>query len=167
MFSKSTFQLRDADERDVALIQELAAKVWPQTYASILSPEQIRYMLEMSYSTAALEKQMREGHQFYIALRGQEPIGFASVSETQPGHFKLHKIYLLPSEQGKGTGRQMLETIFQLIRSRGGTLLELNVNRYNKARQFYEKLGFAVIREEDIDIGGGFLMNDYVMARSI
>lgn len=167
MFSKSTFLLRDADERDITLIQELTAKVWPQTYASILSPEQIRYMLEMSYSTAALERQMREGHQFYIASREQEPIGFASVSETQPGHFKLHKIYLLGSEQGKGTGRLMLETILQLLRTRGGKRLELNVNRYNKARQFYEKLGFTVIKEEDIDIGEGFFMNDYVMARSI
>jgi GNAT superfamily N-acetyltransferase len=167
MFPDSTFQLRLADERDIALVQELTAKVWPQTYASILSPEQIQYMLEMSYSTSALERQMREGHQFYIAMRGNEAIGFASVSESKPGEFKLHKIYLLGSEQGKGTGRLMLETIMQVLRTRGGKRLELNVNRYNKARQFYEKLGFTVIKEEDIDIGEGFFMNDYVMARSI
>jgi ribosomal protein S18 acetylase RimI-like enzyme len=61
----------------------------------------------------------------------------------------------------------MLETIMQVLRTRGGKRLELNVNRYNKARQFYEKLGFTVIKEEDIDIGEGFFMNDYVMARSI
>jgi ribosomal protein S18 acetylase RimI-like enzyme len=39
----------------------------------------------------------------------------------------------------------------------------VNVNRHNKALHFYEKYGFKIIREEDIDIGEGYFMNDYVM----
>jgi len=37
------------------------------------------------------------------------------------------------------------------------------VNRYNKAKDFYEKAGFIIKETADIEIGGGFFMNDYVM----
>jgi ribosomal protein S18 acetylase RimI-like enzyme len=41
------------------------------------------------------------------------------------------------------------------------------VNRHNRALHFYEKQGFKIIREEDIDIGSGYFMNDYVMELTI
>jgi hypothetical protein len=39
----------------------------------------------------------------------------------------------------------------------------LNVNKYNKAKFFYEKLGFTITKEEVIDIGNDYVMDDYVM----
>ena len=44
---------------------------------------------------------------------------------------------------------------------RGGELV-LNVNRDNPSTRVYEALGFARVREEKNDIGGGFFMDDYV-----
>ena len=41
-------------------------------------------------------------------------------------------------------------------------MLDLNVNRHNQAQEFYKKLGFKIIREEDVPVGQYF-MNDYVM----
>ena len=35
------------------------------------------------------------------------------------------------------------------------------------AINFYKKNGFQIIREEDVDIGNGYYMNDYVMSKSI
>jgi ribosomal protein S18 acetylase RimI-like enzyme len=39
----------------------------------------------------------------------------------------------------------------------------LQVNRANKAKFFYDKLGFTIRKEEKFDIGHGFFMDDYIM----
>ncbi|MDX2048977.1 MAG: GNAT family N-acetyltransferase [Chitinophagaceae bacterium] len=155
----------------IPLIRELAMKVWPQTYSSILTREQVDYMLEMIYSEASLQEQISEkGHQFVIAYDDKEPVAFASYSPLTEGDsriFRLHKIYILPGQQGKGIGKKMLDDISADIIPLGAEILELNVNRYNPAKSFYEKIGFAVFREEDIDIGNGYFMNDYVMRKKL
>ena len=69
----------------------------------------------------------------------------------------------MPEQQGKGTGKILLEYVINSVKEMGATSLELNVNRFNKARYFYEKQGFVVTGEQDIDIGGSFFMNDYLM----
>lgn len=160
-------KIRKATSKDIPLIRELTFKVWPQTYAAIVSREQIEYMMEMMYSEASLLKQMNEGCRFIIAYDNNEPVGFASCQETEPSLFKLHKIYVLNSQQGKGTGKFMIEYLLNDIRQKGGSALQLQVNRHNKARNFYEKLGFVTIQEADFDIGNGYFMNDYVMEKKL
>jgi GNAT superfamily N-acetyltransferase len=160
-----TLLIRPADLDDINTIGFLAQQIWPDTYGDILSAEQLKYMLKLIYSPKALRRQMVDEHQqFLIMERGEEPIGFASWSATPtPGVSKLHKLYVLTGRQGKGLGRTFLQFILESIRPEGATRLRLNVNRHNKARQFYERMGFAVIGEEDIDIGHGYFMNDYIM----
>lgn len=160
-------KIRKATSKDIPLIRELTFKVWPQTYAAIISREQIEYMMEMMYSEASLLKQMNEGCRFIIAYDNNEPVGFASCQETEPSLFKLHKIYVLNTQQGKGTGKFMIEYLLNDIRQKGGSALQLQVNRHNKARNFYEKLGFVTIQEADFDIGNGYFMNDYVMEKKL
>ena len=157
----------NATTNDIALIRELTFKVWPQTYAAILSSAQINYMLVMMYSEASLKKQMEEDCQFVIIYNDNEPVGFASYQETEPQIFKLHKIYVLPSQQGKGTGKFLLDHIIKEIKTKNAKALQLQVNRYNKARNFYENLGFTVLYEVDFDIGNGYFMNDYVMEKKL
>ncbi len=159
------FKIRKATTEDVQLIRELTFKVWPQTYAPILSKTQIDYMLEMMYSKSSLQQQMNKGSQFIIVYENNEPVGFAAYFEKSPSVFKLDKIYVLPSQQGKGTGRFVIDYIINKIKKKGATALQLQVNRNNKARNFYEKLGFVVIEEKDFDIGNGYFMNDYVMEK--
>jgi GNAT superfamily N-acetyltransferase len=160
-----TLSIRPADLDDINTIGFLAQQIWPDTYGEILPPEQLKYMLKLIYSPRSLRRQMvDERHQFLIVEQTEEPIGFASWSVTaDPGIFKLHKLYVLPGRQGKGLGRTLLQFIFETIRPEGATRLRLNVNRFNKARQFYERMGFAVTGEEDIDIGHGYFMNDFIM----
>jgi len=155
--------IRNANEQDIELVQELTYKIWPETYGSILSEAQIAYMLEMMYSTETLAQQMKEGQQFFLCCDGETPVGFAACSEKKDYTWHLHKIYILPGQQGKGIGRFMIDHVTSVIKSLGAHALQLNVNRYNKAKQFYEKIGFIVLREEDIDIGSGYFMNDYIM----
>ena len=122
-------------------------------------------MLEKMYSPASLQNQMDAGSQFIIVYEEDEPVGFAAYFEKAPLVFKLDKIYVLLSQQGKGTGRFMIGYIVDEIKQRGATALQLQVNRNNKAKDFYEKLGFVIIDEKDFDIGNGYFMNDYVMER--
>jgi GNAT superfamily N-acetyltransferase len=162
------FEVKTASLTDIPLIRELNLQVWPQTYAAILSPAQIDYMLEMMYSEASLKKQMTEdGCLFVIIYNEDRPVGFASFAKEENTTWKLHKIYVLPDQQGKGTGKFLLNYIIDEIKKAGGTSLLLQVNRYNKAREFYERLGFSVIKIADFDIGNGYFMNDYVMERKL
>ena len=59
-----------------------------------------------------------------------------------------------------------MDAVINNIKASGGQVLELNVNRYNKALVFYEKMGFRTIREEDVPIGP-YWMNDYVMCKQL
>jgi diamine N-acetyltransferase len=161
--------IRPAGPDDINTIGFLAQQIWPVAYEGITPPDQLQYMLNLFYSPAALRKQMVDDrHQFLLVEQGAEAIGFASWGAMkEPGVFQLHKLYLLPGQQGKGLGRSMLQFIFSVIGPEGATVLRLNVNRFNKARQFYEKLGFRVVGEEDIAIGNDYFMNDYIMEAAL
>jgi len=161
------FTIRKATPEDIPLIRELCYKVWPQTFASILSQDKIDYMLEYMYSAASLQKQMEEGSQFIFVYEEDEPVGYAAYLDKGHNIYKLDKIYVLPSQQGKGTGKFVIGYIVNEIRQKGATALQLQVHRKNKARNFYEKLGFVIIEEKDFDIGQGFFMNDYVMEKQL
>jgi ribosomal protein S18 acetylase RimI-like enzyme len=157
--------IRKAYPADIPLIRDMAYKIWPVTYGSILSQEQLDYMLKLIYNEKVLHEQMEQHIEFIIVYDGVHPVGFASSSLIEPQVYKLHKIYVLPSQQGKGTGRFIIDQLVKAMKAKGATTLQLNVNRHNNAKAFYEKLGFAVIKEEDIDIGNGYFMNDYVMEK--
>jgi len=159
--------IRKATIGDIPLIRGLSLKVWPDTYRSILPGSQIDYMMDLMYSEKALLEQMQKDIEFLLVYDDEEPVGFAAYSPVSSKVFKLHKIYVLRSQQGKGTGRFIIDKIIETIKHKGADALHLNVNRHNNAKGFYEKLGFTVIAEEDIDIGNGYFMNDYVMEKKL
>ena len=161
------YKIVNASVSDIPLVRELCFQVWPQTYASMLSQEQISYMLDLMYNEQELEKQMNAGAQFLFLYEEEKPGGFASYQEIAPAVFKLHKIYVLPSEQGKGAGKFIIDHIVATAVAANGKALQLQVNKKNKARSFYEKLGFAVIEEKVIDIGDGYVMDDFIMEKTI
>lgn len=163
--------IRLAGTNDLQTIHEMAEVVFRETYKTILSPEQMDYMMEWMYSIANLEGQVASGHVYYIALADDEPMGYVSVRKdcvdadgTQVWH--LEKIYVMPSAQGKGLGLRLLETAKQHVRDNKSGLkarIELNVNRNNPAVGFYRRQGLSILRQGDFPIGNGFYMNDYIM----
>ncbi len=160
--------LRKAATTDIPLIQSLVRTIWPIAYSEILTSKQLGYMLEKFYSKESLLEQFNEGHIFLLVSdEDGKDIGFASYNAINSVTYKLQKIYILPQQQGKGSGRLVIDHIIAALKPLGATHLQLNVNRYNKARSFYEKLGFIVIKEEDIAIGNDYFMNDYVMEKEI
>ena len=154
-----------ATAADIPLIRQLTFAIWPQTYSSIISKEQIDFMLEKMYNPTTLQKQIEEDDcTFIIVYDDKEPVAFASYNETEPQLWKLNKIYILQSQQGKGTGKFIINYIVDEIKAKGAKALQLQVNRQNKAKDFYERLGFKIIQTADFDIGNGYFMNDFVMS---
>lgn len=156
--------VRKATAADIPLIRQLTFAIWPQTYSAILSKAQIDYMLDMMYNPAVLQKQMEEaGCTFIIVYHDKKPVAFASFNETELQLWKLNKIYILQSQQGKGTGRFIINYIVKEIKAKEAKALQLQVNRENKAQYFYKKLGFKIIQTANFDICKGYFMHDYVM----
>lgn len=161
-------ELIKVNTEDLAIIESLARKIWPIAYQDILSKEQLNYMLKMFYSEKALKEQLRKKHQFYLLKKNEEFLGFVSFEiNCMPNKTKIHKIYILPNQQGKGLGRILFEKVKEEAIKQEQQAIFLNVNKYNKAKVFYINLGFKVTGEEVIPIGNGFVMDDYVMETPI
>ncbi|MCD8091437.1 MAG: GNAT family N-acetyltransferase [Bacteroides sp.] len=164
------FTIRKATTADCELIRELAQQIFPVTYQDILTPEQNDYMMEWMYSPENIRKQMEEeGHVYFLAYEGEEAIGYVSVQQQAEDLFHLQKIYVLPSRQGAHLGSFLFRHAVKYIKEvhPNPCLMELNVNRNNKALQFYEHMGMRKLREGDFPIGNGFYMNDYIMGLDI
>ena len=154
---------------DIPTIQKLAHAIWPPTFSEILSKEQLNYMLQMMYSEEALYQQLEQGIIFLLAIEEEKAIGFVAyeLNYKDAAEVKIHKLYLLPTTQGKGYGKRMIDEVASIGKSHAQKSISLNVNRYNKAYDFYLKIGFDKIGEEDIDIGQGFLMEDAIMEKRL
>ena len=161
--------IRVATVNDVETIRQLAEVIWRPTYSPILSAEQLDYMLTEIYSKAKITSQITQGEQTYLLLIEDDiVVAFAAYSprEEDGDIYKLHKLYCLPSTQGKGYGKLLVNRVCADVLAAGKNILDLNVNRYNPAKSFYEKMGFCVTYEEDIPIGP-YWMNDYVMRKHL
>ena len=160
--------IRAARIGDIENIMKLAAATWYPSYGDILSKNQIDYMLDLFYSREALTNQMESGHYFLILSDNGQDVGFASFEpHYKQDVTKLHKLYILPQQQGSGGGRLLISAIESHASANADKTIMLNVNRYNKAVNFYHKNGFEITGTEDINIGQGYLMEDYTMAKNL
>jgi GNAT superfamily N-acetyltransferase len=156
-------QFRKAIISDIPIIQKIAEKAWRPTYSHILSEEQTIYMLDMMYGSDVLMKQINSQIEFFLAVEEDQVIGYFAMEITEPSKMKLHKIYLDPDQKSKGVGSQIIAFIKEFGFKAGVKHIELNVNKLNSAVQFYEKMGFFRAIEVVLDIGNGYVMDDYVM----
>jgi N-acetylglutamate synthase-like GNAT family acetyltransferase len=156
-------QFRKAVISDIPVIQQIAEKAWRPTYSHILSEDQTIYMLAMMYGTEVLMKQINSQIAFFLAVEADLVIGYFAMEISEPSKMKLHKIYLDPDQKSKGAGTKIIEFIKDVAFKAGVRQIELNVNKFNSAVQFYEKIGFFRAKEMVLDIGNGYVMDDYVM----
>ena len=154
-----------ANISDLPIIINLTNKIWPVAYGKIISLAQLDYMIDKFYTETALGELMQKGHVFYLAQDDDgKYIGFVSYEiNSEPNKTKIHKIYVLPETQGTGLGRQFFELVKIKAIEQDQKAIFLNVNKFNHAIHFYTKLGFTKVKDEVIDIGEGYVMDDYVM----
>lgn len=160
--------INEISKKELNIIQKIVFETWPVAYGEILSEAQLNYMLDKFYNLASLEKTIEEGHRYFVYFENEIPLGFLGVQAgLKPDSMKIHKLYVLPQNQGKNIGFKLFQHAENLTKLMNLKRLFLNVNRFNKAKQFYEKLGMNVCKVEDIDIGSGYLMEDFVMEKEI
>lgn len=152
--------LKDAN---IDALKEFAESIWKVTYSHILSPGQIRYMLDRLYHPDLLREQVTSGNPLFGAYSGEQLVGFAHVFVE--GHqSRLDKLYVETLFQGSGIGRKLVDQAVTFAIESDCSLMTLRVNRNNvNAVAAYEKLGFGIVATHKKDIGGGYVMDDYLM----
>ena len=159
-----------AAESDLAAVAELARVIWRKHYPGIISHEQIEYMLALGYSFDALRSFITDGGAgLDLAYVGEKLAGFAGYYRPgPPDELKLDKLYVHQDHHGRGVGSRLIAHVERAASEQGRPTLILNVNKQNtKAIRIYESKGFAIREPVVVDIGGGFVMDDYVMMKRL
>ncbi len=161
-------QIRPATDADIPLLRDLAQRIWRACYPGIITPEQIEFMLGWMYSEDEIRRQLTAEIPWKIATLDGVPVGYLSWQHEDDGRVKISKLYVLPQHQRQGIGRAMLDHISTQARALGASAMWMQVNKRNeRAIGAYLKAGFQIEKEAVFDIGGGFVMDDYLMSRAV
>jgi diamine N-acetyltransferase len=155
---------RTATPDDIPLIQELANRIWPQAFLTIITQAQLDMMLSKMYDSAVIRNEMTNGVIWKIVEENGTAIGYLSYSMLDSTTCKLHKIYVLPDRHGQGIGKTGLKEAARYARENGAGNLVLMVNRANaKALRAYRAFGFHEAESVDWEFSPGFMLHDYKM----
>ena len=156
-------------EEDIAEVARLAQEIWQEHYLPIIGQYQVDYMLEKFQSRDAITRQIAQKYEYYLVLdRGQSAgyVGFV----PNPGEAKLllSKIYIRKKLRGRRLGKAALEFVEDICRQRGITTIWLTVNKNNaRSIAWYQRMGFTNAGPTVQDIGGEFVMDDFIMEKTI
>jgi ribosomal protein S18 acetylase RimI-like enzyme len=158
----------------LAAVAALAREIWYEYYVSLIGRAQVDYMVAKFQNEEAMAGQIREGYEYFLVQReapteGEAPayIGYCAIQEQPGRRMFLSKFYLHHAVRGSGTGRRCMEFLERLARERGLGLIWLTVNKGNPAVRAYQRLGFRIVADLVMDIGGGFVMDDYRMEKQL
>lgn len=152
----------------LADVESLAHEIWHEYYIPLIGRAQVEYMVARFHSAAAMRAQIQDGYEYFLVQRDGRNVGYFAV-QPQPRERLLFisKFYLRDSARGSGTGRACMEFIEELARQRGLDRLWLTVNKGNPAAKIYERFGFTIVGPLVMDIGGGFVMDDFRMEKPL
>lgn len=155
-FKKSSYQ-------DIEILRSLAREIWTTCYPGIISTDQIEYMLNLMYSSETIRNEIDNDVIWEIMEYHDEPIGFISVTVTPDKTAKLNKLYMKTNHHGKGLGQQALKHVVDMAEKLHLKQVYLTVNKGNvNAIKAYEKFGFKRTDAVVNDIGGGYVMDDFI-----
>jgi GNAT superfamily N-acetyltransferase len=162
--------VRTPEQLDI--VAALAHEIWYEFYVPLIGRAQVDYMVGKFQNAAAMQSQIDQGYEYFLVQQADtgglvRNIGYCAWQEQADGALFLSKFYLHKNARGAGTGRKCMEFIEELARRRGLSLLWLTVNKGNPSVQAYQRLGFRVAADLVMDIGGGFVMDDYRMEKPL
>ena len=155
---------------DFECVADVARRIWIEHYITIISQDQIDYMLSGRFTPENLERYIGATDKWFYVLRlAGVVVGYCSFAKTvTPGEMKLEQLYLSPSLHGRGLGKRMMRWVEQETLARDCQTLMLQVNKQNtKSIDVYRRGGFQVREELVVDIGSGFVMDDYIMEKRL
>jgi diamine N-acetyltransferase len=159
-------KIEKAQIKHAADIAALARPIWEEHYTPIIGAEQVKYMLDEFQSEQAIKQQLTQDYHYYIVSYHAKPAGYMAT-QKRDNHLFISKFYLLSAFRGLGLGKKMMLFTEGLAQKQDCSHLELTVNKYNPAYQVYLSLNFIVKEAIQIDIGKGFIMDDFRMLKSL
>ena len=152
---------------DIEQVAALAKTIWTEYYTDLLPKGQAAYMIDKFQSAIAIEKQIAEGHHYFFLEEDEIPIGYLDFVMQDETCF-ISKIYLIKEERGKGLGTIALNFIEEQAKALNAKKLQLTVNKNNiPAFNAYLRADFQNVGPIQIDIGNGFVMDDYKMEKAL
>jgi len=155
-------------ENDIAIVEELARRIWTEHYTPIIGKDQVEYMLDKFQSKAAISLQIKsEGYLYFLLEKEGKYIGYIAV-QSEGRELFLSKIYIEASRRGKGFGKEAIQFLENLARKLSLEKISLTVNKNNvKTIKAYGKMGFKNLGPVVQDIGNGFVMDDFKMEKIV
>lgn len=161
------YNISQANRGDIDLIRELAEKTFEPTYRDITLKGMIETLFEEMYSVENINKQFDSGCQFFLLYHEGEAVGYLSLERQGETLVYLHRLYILPEMQGRGYGKILINYGFAKSKEMvggGECRVELRVNKYNKAFEFYKSIGMQIAYYEEMVVEGtDFIRPDYIM----
>lgn len=136
---------------DIAIVRDLAHRIWPVAYDGVLTRGQIDNMLLLIYSQENLAEEMRQGHVFWLAHRDGAPVGFASAYREESSIW-IKKLYVEPRLHGQGIGQALLREAIRALSPAADVKLLVNPNNIS-AQRFYEHVGFILWGKKSVKMG--------------
>jgi GNAT superfamily N-acetyltransferase len=156
-------------QEQVSNVVNLAREIWTDHYVPIIGQEQVAYMLDKFQSQEAITAQLAVGYEYYIVTHDGRRMGYlAVVPNDDEDALMISKIYVTKPGRGLGLGRKMLSFAEDACRERRIKTLWLTVNRHNTDTiAWYTRMGFKNAGPIVQDIGGGFVMDDFRMEKTV
>ncbi len=152
---------------DFTCVEELANTIWRKHYIPIVGESQVSYMLDKFQSADAIEGQVNAGYEYFLLNYNQKAAGYISIKREENALF-LSKLYVLSSYRGKKIGKKGMQFIEEKAKRYGLKCIRLTVNIHNtNSIKAYEKLGFVNSGPTVADIGNGYIMDDYLMVKTL
>lgn len=135
--------IRTVARKDLAPVRELIVTTWHDTYDHLYGADRVDAITADWHSPAALEQRLHLPHsEFILADDGAAILGIC-FAELEEKTIMLRQLYVLPSAQGRGVGRLLLEEIVNCFDE--ATAIELEVEPENeRAVAFYRHFGFRL-----------------------
>lgn len=162
-------EVRKAEtDTQVREIADLAKVIWNEHFTPIIGKDQVNYMVEKFQSYTALKEQISEEYEYYQIFSGGEFCGYTGIHPGEDNRLFLSKLYLKKESRGHHLATGAFSFLKEICRERGYSAIWLTCNKHNdNSRGVYRHFGFEIIDTQEADIGGGFIMDDYIMEYKI
>lgn len=158
----STFKIRRAAIADVAVLVELSASTFRDTYASAHAPAEVERHIALNFTPAQIAAEISgPASSVLLACVADDPVGYAALRlgpypdcVPGPAPIELGRLYLTKASIGKGYGSALMRACLAEQARLGGGTLWLGVwDRNALACAFYEKWGFRRVGTYEFRFG--------------
>jgi ribosomal protein S18 acetylase RimI-like enzyme len=149
---------RQLNKLVLAGLDDRTSEVYRENVEKFGIPEEyVRQAFSIETLTAAVKDKKQL---FLVAVEGERLIGFAQTIRDDKGAAELDRIFLIPGQTGKGIGTRLLNKTMNVLRSEGISRLTVKAGKNETlARRFYEKNGFRLVQEVNVQAPWGRELN--------